>query len=561
MNLILLCAFTVLLPSLSICNEHIDCEYIYLDYKTITKVTYFCIGALQDIDFDSKNSSFVSCSNKDQKIYRTNVEEIKFHNCQMFELDPGILDIYTNARELNVSYMKMVRVHMVSFKKAGMLEKFNASHNNISEIPAHLFLNARNLKEVDFSYNKIKQLDPFSLSGVVQLNKLNLSYNMFERISGYYFDNVLTLTHLAISNNRISDVAPNTFAVLEKLNTLDMSSNNIKRLYNGMFDGLVMLQHLYLTAITDQTIEIKPSAFRGLKSLIDLNLSHNHLTSIKMGTFMDMLNLKLFYLKESKIDEIEEFGFLGLNQSQFNDMDLSNVELHFLHQKTFDSVSCLRNLNLANNPIGMLNVGIFSKLEHLYYLNMSNMDLTEIKLGTFSHTKQLQILDLSQNRLTKFDFGLFLPRHTNLYQLYLDGNYLTELVEFNSVSALPSLKSLAITENSFNCTYLKQVLNVIRHAKISMVQHDQMFINPYEVNINGVKCFPDDSPSDHLSSTNAVSIENCHHLCPIFIQFFSLAGAKRFGCDKKFINFSLCYRIYDVHRGCCYKFRQNFNNL
>lgn len=496
MKLILSCAFIIFFPStLSMSEEFILCELKYDYYYgnsvwNIKSVTYICSEDVSQISFTNNGTGYLYCSNTKQTLSKAKVSTINFVNCKMPDIKYDYFEKYSNIRELNVSHTGLERLNKTTFKNAIQLQIFNASHNNIEEIPSLLFIHAENLMKVDFSHNKIKRFDNFALSGVKQLNSLNLSFNYIEKINGDYFDSAMKLTYLNLSNNAIDEIAPNTFLVLENLNSLDLSFNNIKKLNKSAFDGLVRLQSLTLQRLSNETTEIESTAFMGLNTLLSLNLSQNRIASVEMGTFKGLSHLKSIALSPIKIDRIMKFSF----EFKLRELDISNDLSSFallncttviIDKDAFNNLTSLESLNLANNPLQSLSVGLFANLEQLQFLNLSNIKLSDIKLGTFSHTIKLKTLDLSRNLLKKFDFGLFLPRN-NLNRLYLDGNNLIELEGFSS-RILPDLLVVGLTGNDFNCTYLKAFISFAANINYTDPKH-RMPLNPHETNVHKINC-------------------------------------------------------------------------
>lgn len=495
MKLFLVVVIFVLFPSISMANNvYITCSYEDpYRYTRIARITYICSEVNEKILFNFTNPQALTCSNLDgNQVSRDNVRKINFEMCKMPKLNCDYLEKYNTIRELNVSYTGLEQLNKEAFNKAQQLRKFNASHNDIASIPALLFHNAENLEEVDFSYNKIQRFDSFALSGAKKLTKLDFSYNLLVCIKADYFDSVLNLLYLNLSHNSISEVAPDAFKVLSKLNTLDLSFNSIKVTKSNMFEGLAGLVNLVLVQLSNETIDVEPLTFNHLNSLKMLNLSNNHIEKIEQNTFYNLSKLSTLIFAPVQIDMMDRFGFAGINNIKELNLSRSNSfakNRTIIDKDAFYNFTSLVSLNLANNRIENLNVGTFYKLQNLQHLNLSNIHLTEIRFGTFSQSKTLLTLDLSKNFLKKFDFANFLPVYYQFRKFYLNGNRLTELQEFRR-SLVPNLSVLDLTDNSFNCTYLKNFLFILLSDLKTMEVSSQISFNPYEVNIQGVRCIP-----------------------------------------------------------------------
>lgn len=78
--------------------------------------------------------------------------------------------------------------------------------------------------------------------------------------------------------------------------------------------------------------------------------------------------------------------------------------------------------------------------------------------------------------------------------LYLDGNQLQDLNGFNN-SVFPRLNAFGITNNRFNCSYLKQFMQSVQWEQIRLPV-DRMPLNIHQTNIRGVACDSGNHRSD-----------------------------------------------------------------
>lgn len=88
--------------------------------------------------------------------------------------------------------------------------------------------------------------------------------------------------------------------------------------------------------------------------------------------------------------------------------------------------------------------------------------------------------------------------------LYLDGNQLQDLNGFNN-SVFPRLNALGITNNRFNCSYLKQFMQSVKWEQIRLPV-DRMPLNIHQTNIRGVAC-NSDSHEKIVVTDESVDIE------------------------------------------------------
>lgn len=378
----------------------------------------------------------VECYNKDkykQRYYSKHmIDAIHFDGCRMYHIPYNTFKAYPYLRVLDISKLGLDSLqpeHLVGAKRSWELL---AGNNEIDEIPSYLFVNAGSVTKADLSYNKIKKMNHQSFVGANELTMLDLSGNKIEVLDENAFKGLVNLTHMNLANNNIRELHPFAFVGLVKLFHLDISHNSISILEDRTFANLSKLNRLQLSY--NQIFNIEKYAFATAHSLLRLDLSHNNITD----------------------------------------------------EQIFDNLYNLLHLDLSHNPINELGIGTFAKLLKLEHLDLGHTNLTNIELGTFSYSRGMVTLDLSENSLKSLDFGLFLPAFRYLESLYLDGNRLSDMEGFTN-SLFPRLNALGITNNNFNCSYLKHFMRSVDWEQIRLPL-DRMPLNIHKTNIRGVAC-------------------------------------------------------------------------
>lgn len=389
-----------------------------------------------DYDIYFNDLDGVECYNREkytQRYYSKHmIDAIHFKGCQMYHIPYNTFQAYPYLRLLDISNLGIDSLqpeHLIGAKRSWELL---AGNNEIDEIPAFLFANAGIIERADLSYNKIRRIDAQSFIGAGQLSMLDLSGNKIETLNENAFKGLVNLTHMNLAFNKINDLHPFAFVGLVKLFHLDISHNDISILEDRTFANLSKLNRLQLSY--NQIYQIEPYAFATAHSLLRLDLSHNNITD----------------------------------------------------EQIFDNLYNLLHLDLSHNPINELGIGTFAKLLKLEHLDLAHTNLTNIELGTFSYSRGIISLDLSENNLMSLDFGLFLPAFRYLESLYLDGNQLSDMEGFTN-SLFPRLNSLGITNNNFNCSYLKHFMRSVEWDQIRLPV-DRMPLNIHKTNIRGVAC-------------------------------------------------------------------------
>lgn len=360
------------------------------------------------------------------------IDAIRFDGCQLYHIPYSTFKAYPYLRVLDISQLALDSLqpeHLVGAKRSWELL---AGNNELKEIPALLFANAGSVTKVDLSYNKIRQIDRQSFVGANDLTMFDLSGNQIELLNERALGNLVNLTHM------------------------NLAYNQINRIDQYAFDGLERLYHL--------------------------DLSHNFISILKDFTFMNLSRIHQLQLSYNQIYQIEAYAFATAHNLMRLDLSHNNIT----DEQIFEQLHNLLHLDLSHNPINELGIGTFAKLIKLEHLDLGHTNLTTIELGTFSYQRGLISLDLSENNLKYLDFGLFLPAFRYMESLYLDGNQLSDMNGFTN-SLFPRLNSLGITNNHFNCTYLKRFMRSVDWEQIRLPV-DRMPLNIHKTNIRGVAC-------------------------------------------------------------------------
>lgn len=382
------------------------------------------------------DSDSVECVHRDrltrQYYNKHMIDAIRFENCHLNHIPYDTFKSYPFLRVLDISNLSINSLQPEHFIGAKRPWELFAPNNNLNEIPPFLFMHAGSVIKVDLSYNHFQHIDARTFVRSTNITMLDLSGNRIEVLNERTFNGLVNLTHMSLADNKISEIDAFAFDGLRKLFLLDLSNNRVTILKNGTFANLTKLNHLQLSF--NRINQIEPLAFATAHSLLRLDLSHNNITD----------------------------------------------------EQLFDNLYNLQHLDLSHNPINELGIGTFAKLDKLEYLDLKHTNLTTIELGTFSHQRGMVSLDLSENNLKSLDFGLFLPAFRYLESIYLDGNHLSELDGFSN-SLFPRLNSLGITNNNFNCSYLKRFMRSVDWEQIRLPV-DRMPLNIHQTNIRGVAC-------------------------------------------------------------------------
>ncbi|GJQ76084.1 hypothetical protein Trydic_g1836 [Trypoxylus dichotomus] len=175
----------------------------------------------------------------------------------------------------------------------------------------------------------------------------------------------------------------------------------------------------------------------GLNNLATFKLPIERLTISKChisrlyGSLLYKLILRTLYIKNTPIETIDEFTFLGVNDT-LNELYILNTSLIEFPKAAFkilgevtlltidghniptlppdafadsDLGEKLTRFELSNGNLSVIEVGAVQPLRKLKMLDLHGNRLKELKRNQFRNLRELEILDLSHNALVKVDSG------------------------------------------------------------------------------------------------------------------------------------------------------------
>lgn len=157
-----------------------------------------------------------------------------------------------------------------------------------------------------------------------------------------------------------------------------------------------------------------------------IDLSSNIIAELRNSVFRDanLLNLHKIYLKNCTLQEIHRDAFKEM--SLLIELDLSYNQLKVLYPGTFTDVFRLRVLIVTHNEIEHLGDNLFENLGFLAKVDFRYNSLKSISQYTFVNVTVIREIDLENNQLT--------------------------VLKEESFRGMPSLRSLTLNQNPWNCT-------------------------------------------------------------------------------------------------------------
>lgn len=141
-----------------------------------------------------------------------------------------------------------------------------------------------------------------------------------------------------------------------------------------------MIQQIFTRFPNIVDLSIKSSHLKSINipdsiQLVDLQLSNNEISRIASGTFIGQKNLKVFIAIDSRIEEIEENAFTGLESLTYLSLSRNNIKTVAL--RTFEPLVNVALINLEQNFLTRID-DIFASNTKLLSVYMGQNQINEI---------------------------------------------------------------------------------------------------------------------------------------------------------------------------------------
>uniref|UniRef100_A0AAY4CJP3 LRRNT domain-containing protein n=1 Tax=Denticeps clupeoides TaxID=299321 RepID=A0AAY4CJP3_9TELE len=303
------CAFTS-----GMCPDNCQCK----------KTKVFCQGHII-----STFPSPVPAGTNAMFIFNTSIMALKSadfddvsEDLQIFDIrDTQITDISSNTFDRTSSKTSRNLLTTLPENDLVDLEELSLQINQITHLPADLFLHQRSLR------------------------KLYLSNNRLSALPGGIFMNMPNLTRFTLHENNLQNLSTGVFGPMS-IQELWLYGNRLTHLQDGVFRNLT---NLHLLVISRNLIEtISPGAFQGLINIQEVSLHTNRIKQLEMGIFSGLPNLVHISLEHNQIKSLS--GQLLHGVSSLRQLDLHNNSLINAPQDFLDSLQVVNEVLLAMNP-------------------------------------------------------------------------------------------------------------------------------------------------------------------------------------------------------------------
>lgn len=454
---------------LLVCDEYLDEATLQEDEISSKKCTFSYVEftAFDDVNI---SSAIVKEENYDEELSEVDVsyliESVEFANSRFPHLPRDLFGKFTNLKKVSCDGVHLSSLSKADFKKARNLEEFSSNSNYIKSLGKMLFNGNKKLRILDLSVNEIEDIDRTAFFGLENLKKLSMNDNRLQNLSGDVFEDLISLEEINLSSNQIRVLDEKLFDNCKLLNYFYLFDNRFQEISDKLFSSIKEIKFLELSynELSDFSLNFSASA---------LNVNQNQLTSIKLNSvgYISFYNNSI-----SSITFEHETGVISLNLST-NRLTSASLEM-------FAGLSQIISLDLSFNNLGTLNVSTFLNMPQLEILNLQSTNLLEIGFGLFTHQTSLEQLDLSYNKLSSFDLAKLTPLKA-LTVLFIEGNGIKEIDYKNMKVILPTLSSLGLSDNAWDCSYLSSLIAFLQQNKIEIYI---LVPEKMKSNVGGVSC-------------------------------------------------------------------------
>lgn len=441
------------------------CDELESEYASSMDNNYCTVSDML-INHDTQ----VNCDVHQQ--FRYQVRTIKFYSSQMLFIPFGIFRYFQGVHDLDISDSFVIDIPRNTFEAADELLYLSVSHNNLTELGSSVFVGANSLYLLNISHNHISHINRYAFTGIPALSRLDLSHNNLSNIDPALFQDLIDIDKIYLNDNQLLTIAANQFVFNTQLRSIELANNRLVEFETWRLYESSLLEELQVSGNSLQHFDATgfPSKFRSLR------IANNNLTELNITNLEDL---------EASNNRIHT---LVINTPEtLRRLIMANNSL-----TNFDNIGALTHLEILDLSANCVRIHMsrLSSLKRLTILNLARTCLGDLNFGIFSAQRSLESLDISYNNLTEVNLDLFAPYLNQLESLFIDGNNITEiggLFHLNISTVFPSLSTLGMSNNPFNCTYLTQLFRLFNTHQIKLpIDPDLSAVNT--THVFGIAC-------------------------------------------------------------------------
>lgn len=421
-----------------------NCVFNGLTIKREDKLSYTNVG----------NSGVDTSAEINQNVEKrwNSFLQIKIFNSSMTLFPAKMFRYFPKVNKFKANKVGLTEIEKNDFNDAYKMEILELKQNNITILPALVFVEALKLRHLDLSHNQISKIEQNAFFQCDLIQHIRLSHNQLDSLANHIFSDLKELTNIFLDHNKLKKIDSVAFAGCNNLIAIDISFNEISTMNCS---SVIRLQSS-LNLNNNPFGSIDSKCFENYPVIWDEVIS-----TYEPRAFYHVSRL---YVSNTKIMEINfpkkfEFPAVELEACHLVAVDLENFLNRFRR---------LERLDLSDTIIGPLNITTFARLDELKILRLRNCSLSHLTFGTFSFQTSLTTLDISYNYLKDIDYHIFLPALRFIQELDLSGNNLTN-IDGLSLTHFTNLKRLGIVHNNFQCLYMVHKVMEFDDKKIVMI--------------------------------------------------------------------------------------------
>jgi Leucine-rich repeat (LRR) protein len=330
------------------------------------------------------------------------------------------------------------------------------------------------------------------------------------------------LLQLIVKNCSLEYINPKLFGTTDgglfipNLQTLILSDNQLTRIDNFSFSRCNNLEYLYIE--NNLISSIMKEAFSRLFSLSSLNLAYNRLTTLDEHVFVPLQKA------------------INLNLS-FNQLSDPASVCHLKQLQTLD-LSFNKKIDIS----GLSVQGLGDELTSLSLNGISTKHSDDF-LNHLSQFNQLISMYINENFINHLNFERF-ENFSNLKQLSVFGNNLTEIPYTQMKNKFPGLRGIEIGDNPWECSYLELMIVKFNALGISL---KSIISNQNGRKKEGIGCFTFEELKKKFANEKSSSIMDYWHfivissLMMIVLIFVAVSVKRKFYNHPSFADDDLSY--------------------
>lgn len=352
--------------------------------------------------------------------------------------------------------------------------------SHFHSFPPHIFEYFPKLQSIDVSDAGIEHIDSTTFDTATHLTSLDMNGSNMSTLQSHLFSHVNNLTSFDMANSSIITIQKYAFHGLSNLKQLDLSNNKIVKLDAEMFQPLSLLETIRLT--------------------------NNKIQVIDRDLFQHNVKLKWAYFSNNEIIIVDPNSFyncqlilLDLGSNQLRDVDMSTMKhlknlivTNNRNMTTLIIPPTVNEIHAENNSIAVIHSEERNELLKLFLCSNRITNLQNL-----INLNKLQFLDMSNNHIRNIEFSDLNPL-SQLKELKLVGNKLSEIKIDDVVTNLPKLKMIELSTVHWSNSYVEQLNSELKNHTIDLIQ-DRSIISDDDA-------IPSPNPATPTQTPNADNI-------------------------------------------------------